>query len=71
MPLGLALPLALAVLLGVLGGQLAAPGSAELLALACLAALAGRRPRLALGLLATALVAGQLLTLRGGELAPA
>ncbi|WP_108446839.1 DNA internalization-related competence protein ComEC/Rec2 [Halomonas denitrificans] len=70
MPLGLALPLALAVLLGVLGGHLAAPGSAELFALACLAALAGRRPRLALGLLVAALVAGQLLTLRGGELAP-
>ncbi|SFT32754.1 competence protein ComEC [Halomonas saccharevitans] len=70
MLLGLAIPLALAVLAGVLVGHLVMPGSAELLALALLAALAGRRPRLALGLLVTALVAVQLLTLRGGELAP-
>ena len=46
------------------------PGSAELLALVCLVALAGRRPGFALGLVVMALVAGQLLTVRGGELAP-
>ncbi|MFG6159748.1 DNA internalization-related competence protein ComEC/Rec2 [Halomonas sp. 1390] len=68
MSLGLAIPLALAVLVGVLGGHLALPGSAELLALALLMALAGRRPRFALGLVILAVVAAQLLTVRGGEL---
>ncbi|MDX1464365.1 MAG: DNA internalization-related competence protein ComEC/Rec2 [Halomonas sp.] len=69
MSLGLAIPLALAVLAGVLGGHLAVPGSAELLALAFLMALTSLRPRLALGLAVTALVAAQLLVVSGGELA--
>ncbi|MCL7941122.1 DNA internalization-related competence protein ComEC/Rec2 [Halomonas sp. ATCH28] len=70
MQLGLAIPLALAVLAGVLGGHLAVPGALEALAIGLLVALAGRRARLAMGLVVVALVAVQLLMVRGGELAP-
>ncbi|MGM0983920.1 MAG: DNA internalization-related competence protein ComEC/Rec2 [Pseudomonadota bacterium] len=70
MQLGLAIPLALAVLAGVLGGHLAMPGAIEALALGLLVVLAGRRPLLAMGLVVAALVAFQLLMVRGGELAP-
>ncbi|WP_280546734.1 MULTISPECIES: DNA internalization-related competence protein ComEC/Rec2 [unclassified Halomonas] len=67
---GLAIPLALAVLAGVLGGHLAAPGAIEALAVGLLVMLAGRRVRLAMALVVVALVAVQLLMVRGGELAP-
>ena len=70
MQLGLAIPLALAVLAGVLGSHLAVPGAVEALAVGLLAALAGRRARLAMALCIAALVAAQLLMVRGGELAP-
>lgn len=70
MQLGLAIPLAVAVLVGVLGGYLAGQGAIEALAVALLALLAGRRPRIAISLVVAALVAAQLLTVRGGELAP-
>ncbi|MEQ6918305.1 DNA internalization-related competence protein ComEC/Rec2 [Halomonas aquatica] len=70
MPLGLAIPLALAVLAGALGGHLAMPGTAEVLSVVLLMALAGRRPGVALGLVVSAVIAAQLLMVRGGELAP-
>ena len=54
---GLALPLALAVLAGVLGSHLAVPGAIEALAIGLLVVLAGRRVRLAMGLGVAALVA--------------
>ncbi|MDI5889804.1 DNA internalization-related competence protein ComEC/Rec2 [Halomonas rhizosphaerae] len=70
MQLGLAIPLALAVLAGVLGSHLAVPGAIEVLALGLLVVLAGRHVRLAMALVVAALVAVQLLMVRGGELAP-
>ncbi|MDR9439445.1 MAG: DNA internalization-related competence protein ComEC/Rec2 [Halomonas sp.] len=70
MQLGLAIPLAFAVLAGVLGGHLALPGAIEVLAVGLLVVLAGRRPLFAIGLVVAALVAVQLLMVRGGELAP-
>ena len=72
MQLGLAIPLALAVLAGVLGSHLAAPmpWAVEALAVGLLLAVSGRQPRLAMALAVVALVAAQLLMVRGGELAP-
>ncbi|WP_133482551.1 MULTISPECIES: DNA internalization-related competence protein ComEC/Rec2 [Halomonas] len=70
MQLGLAIPLAFAVLVGVLGGHLVMPGAIELLAIGLLVVLAGRRWRLAVVLCVAALVAGQLWMVRAGELAP-
>ncbi|MGM0693168.1 MAG: DNA internalization-related competence protein ComEC/Rec2 [Pseudomonadota bacterium] len=70
MQLGLAIPLAVAVLAGVLGGHLAVPGTIEALAVGLLVMLAGRRRRCAMGLLVVTLVMVQLLMVRGGELAP-
>lgn len=70
MQLGLAIPLAFAVLAGVLGSHLAVPGAIEALAIGLLVVLAARRVRLAMGLGVAALVAAQLLMVRGGELPP-
>ncbi|SEK62382.1 ComEC/Rec2-related protein [Halomonas daqiaonensis] len=67
MQLGLAIPLAFAVLAGVLGGHLAVPGTIEAFAVGLLVV---RRLHLAMGLVVAALVAVQLLMVRGGELAP-
>lgn len=70
MGIGLAMPLALATLGGVLSGHLASAAWVQALGLGLLLALSARRWRACL-LLAVALgVAAQLLLLKGGELAP-